>query len=352
MMVLLPRLGTDPIAAKLHANSVAQKLIRVLELPVDIGERSVALGASVGVTLFPKLDTETVEDLVREADTAMYGAKGDSRGTVRFYESTMQQVATRRLQMDHDLRQALSQEGFELYLQGKWSPQGRLVGAELLLRWKHPERGWVSPAEFIPVAEESELIQHLGRWVLDQAALIARVIRADRPDFVVSVNISPKQFKRDEFIQDLRLLVSQAGIPPSALMLEITEGILLQDQLARSVVELSKEGYRFSLDDFGTGYSSLAYLKRLPVHELKIDRTFVRDIEVDADDAALVQAILSIARRFNIQTVAEGVETPAQLDFLSANGCDVLQGYFFDKPQPWRSPTAHREAETAKAHRG
>jgi len=332
MMVLLPRLGADLVTAKLHANAVAQKLIKVLELPVNLGERSVVLGASVGVTLFPKLDQETVEDLVREADTAMYGAKGDSRGSVWFYESTMQQAATHRLQMDHDLRQALSHDGFELYLQGKWSPQGRLVGAELLLRWKHPQRGWISPAEFIPVAEESELIQHIGRWVLEQAAQVARAIRAERPDFVVSVNISPKQFKRDEFMQDLRLFVSEAGIPPGALMLEITEGILLQEQLARHVVALSKEGYRFSLDDFGTGYSSLSYLKRFDIDKLKIDQSFVRDLAEQGSDQAIVTAIIRMAQSLGLRTIAEGVETAEQAQLLQAYGCDEMQGYWYSRP--------------------
>jgi EAL domain-containing protein (putative c-di-GMP-specific phosphodiesterase class I) len=157
---------------------------------------------------------------------------------------------------------------------------------------------------------------------------------------VLSVNISPKQFRHPEFIDDLQRVVAQAGLSPDALVLEITEGVLLQDQLARHVVALSEAGFRFSLDDFGTGYSSLAYLKRLPVHELKIDRAFVRDIEVDTDDAVLVQAILSIARRFRIQTVAEGVENQAQADFLALHGCDSLQGYHFDRPQPW---TAFRD---------
>ncbi len=337
MMVLLPQLGTSLAIARQHAQGVAHKLIQVLEAPLLLEGRPVVVGASVGVTLFPKTDLENAEDLVREADTAMYGAKGDTRGTVRFYEAQMQQAATSRLQLDNDLREALEQDAFELFMQGKWAPGGQLVGGELLLRWKHPVRGWVSPSDFIPVAEESELIQHIGHRVLKEAVHIAATVRRVAPEFVVSVNISPKQFRRDEFIHDLRQLVAQAGLPPEALMLEITEGVLLQEQLARSVVALSEEGYRFSLDDFGTGYSSLAYLKRLPVHELKIDKAFVRDIETDPDDAVLVQAILSIARRFNIQTVAEGIETQAQRDFLATHGCAVLQGYLFDRPQPWRS---------------
>jgi EAL domain-containing protein (putative c-di-GMP-specific phosphodiesterase class I) len=172
--------------------------------------------------------------------------------------------------------------------------------------------------------------------VLEEAMNIAQTVRQRAPDFVVAVNISPKQFRREEFVRDLHALVVGSGLPPEALMLEITEGVLLQEQLARRVVLLSEEGYRFSLDDFGTGYSSLAYLKRLPVHELKIDRAFVRDIETDPEDAALVQAILAIAERFGIHTVAEGIETSAQLDFLAHHGCGAVQGFLLDKPRPWR----------------
>jgi EAL domain-containing protein (putative c-di-GMP-specific phosphodiesterase class I) len=340
MLVLLPNLGSDLASARLHAHGVGHKLLRALELPIEVDGKSLVVGASVGIALFPKTDGETGEDLVREADTAMYGAKSDTRGTVQFYETAMQQLVTQRLQIDHDLRQALAHDHFDLFIQGKWAPAGGLVGGELLLRWNHPQRGWISPAEFVPIAEESELIVPLGRWVLERACAVAKDLRQTRPDFVLSVNISPKQFRHPEFIDDLQRVVAQAGLSPDALVLEITEGVLLQDQLARHVVALSEAGFRFSLDDFGTGYSSLAYLKRLPVHELKIDRAFVRDIEVDTDDAVLVQAILSIARRFRIQTVAEGVENQAQADFLALHGCDSLQGYHFDRPQPW---TAFRD---------
>lgn len=336
MMVLLPQLGTDMKAAQRQAHRVASKLMAALESPLEFDGKSVVVGASVGVTLFPKQPDETAEDLIREADTAMYSAKDENRGTVRFYEPSMRLAATHRLQLDHDLRQAMEERSFELYMQGKWSPDRRLLGGELLLRWKHPVRGWVSPAEFIPVAEESELIQHIGRYVLEEAMHIAQTVRQRAPDFVVAVNISPKQFRREEFVRDLHALVVGSGLPPEALMLEITEGVLLQEQLARRVVLLSEEGYRFSLDDFGTGYSSLAYLKRLPVHELKIDRAFVRDIETDPEDAALVQAILAIAERFGIHTVAEGIETSAQLDFLAHHGCGAVQGFLLDKPRPWR----------------
>lgn len=218
----------------------------------------------------------------------------------------------------------LTRESCSFFIQGKWASGKQLVGGELLVRWRHPVRGWVAPSDFIPVAEESELIQLIGNQVIDLAAQVVKLFRQHKPEFALSINISPKQFGRYEFIEYLNRCLRQQGLPSEALLLEITEGVLLQEQLAKNAIALSEQGYRLSLDDFGTGYSSLAYLKRLPVYELKIDRAFIRDIEVDQDDAALVQAILSIARRFNIQTVAEGVETAAQQRFLAEQGCDLL----------------------------
>lgn len=337
MMILLPRLATEQDLAKLQAHAVARKLLGALNNPIEIEDTTVTVGTSIGITLFPKSAEETVEDLVREADTAMYGAKGRERGSLRFFDGRMHQEIAQRFELERDLRSAVKDNRLAVFLQGKWNRDHELSGAELLLRWQDPVRGWVSPVEFIPLAEESELIQDIGHQVLQQAVQIALRVRRLRPDFVLSVNISPKQFGRQDFVEELRTLTQQAGLPPDALMLEITEGVLLQEELAAIVLTLSEQGFRLSLDDFGTGYSSLAYLKRLPVHELKIDRAFVRDIESDRSDAALVQAILTIADRFDIQTVAEGVETPAQVAFLTAQGCDLLQGFFFDKPQPWEA---------------
>jgi diguanylate cyclase (GGDEF)-like protein/PAS domain S-box-containing protein len=346
MLVLLPELEANLALATAQAHGVALKLLRAFQAPFTLGELVLQAGASIGISLFPKSARETSDDLIREADTAMYGAKADSRGSVRVFEASMQSSVTERLRLDHDLRLAIQRGEFELHVQGKWTPDHRLAGGEALLRWHHPERGWVSPVTFIPAAEESELIQPIGRWVLEQACAMAHEIRALLPDFVLSVNLSPRQFRNPDFAAELRQILAQARLPNHALMLEITEGVLLQAELAQQLVALSQEGFRFSLDDFGTGYSSLAYLKRLPVHELKIDRAFVRDIEHDDNDAALVQAILSIAQRFRIHTVAEGVETPAQAVFLSTHGCELLQGYFYDKPQPWPDFMAQARAVT------
>ena len=347
MMVLLPQLADDLPTAQTRAMAVGDKLLKALETPVTVDEKELTVGASVGVSLFPKSEQETGSDLIREADTAMYGAKGVARGTVHVYEASMQHAVTQRLQFDHDLRQAMVRNEFELFIQGKWAPEGALAGGELLLRWNHPQRGWVSPAEFIPVAEESELIVHIGRWVMQHACASAKALQQALPGFVVSMNVSPKQLRHPGFVKDLQRTVADAGLQPDALILEITEGVLLEEALARQVVHLSEAGFRFSLDDFGTGYSSLAYLKRLPVHELKIDRSFVRDVETDADSAALVLAILSIARRFKIHTVAEGVETQEQADFLKRHGCEWLQGYLLHQPQPWREFLAQQSVGSA-----
>jgi diguanylate cyclase (GGDEF)-like protein/PAS domain S-box-containing protein len=347
MMVLLPQLGEDLATAQARALAVGDKLLKALEAPVEVDEKELTVGASVGISLFPKSAQETGGDLIREADTAMYGAKGQARGSVHLYEASMQYAVTQRLQFDHDLRQATVRDEFELFIQGKWAPDGTLAGGELLLRWNHPQRGWVSPAEFIPVAEESELIVQIGRWVMQRTCAIAHALRGALPGFVVSMNVSPKQLRHPGFAKDLQRTLADAGLPPEALILEITEGVLLEETLARQVVHLSEAGYRFSLDDFGTGYSSLAYLKRLPVHELKIDRTFVRDLDMDSDNAALVLAILSIARRFGIHTVAEGVETQAQADFLVRHGCELMQGFLYHRPQPW--PEFLRERLAARS---
>lgn len=334
LVVLLPELEGDMQAAMQQAQGVAHKLLKALDAPIDVRGIELKAGASIGITLFPKTKDESCDDLLREADTAMYGAKSETRGTVKVYEATMHQTISSRLQLENDLRHALRRDGLELYVQGKWTADRQLVGGEALLRWTHPNRGQVSPAEFVPVAEDSELIVPLGRWVLERACDIVRSIREERPDFVLSVNLSPKQFRATSFVADLRSIVAAAGMTPAALMLEITEGVLLQPELAAQLLSLSDEGYQFSLDDFGTGYSSLAYLKRLPVDELKIDRSFIRDIHTDVNDAALVQAILFIARRFHIKTVAEGVESHKQLTWLASHGCELLQGYLFDQPSP------------------
>ncbi len=334
MLVLLPELADTQDSARDFARAIANKIQGCLDVPLQLNGATLRIGVSIGITLFPKNEVESAEDLIREADTAMYVAKGRSRGKSCLFEPQMHRAVSQRLSLDIDLRHALERSEFYVCIQGKRNGKTELVGGELLLRWLSPARGEVPPNDFIPVAEDSELIVPLGHWVLEEACRIVKKIHAVRADFVLSVNLSPVQIRQPGFASDLRAIVRKAGVKPESLIFEITEGVLLQSELAQQIVALDNEGFRFSIDDFGTGYSSLSYLMRLPVHELKIDRSFVRDIEDDANHAALVQAILSISRRFGIRTVAEGVETQLQAHFLSSSGCDLLQGYFFDKPQP------------------
>jgi diguanylate cyclase (GGDEF)-like protein/PAS domain S-box-containing protein len=334
LMVLLPDLGPGLELAIDAAERVGQKLLATLAQPLVVDGLEYTLGASMGCTVFPKSPRETAEDLVREADTAMYAAKTAGRGTVRRYEHSMQHNVAERLALERDLRHAVEHQQFSYHLQGKWDCAGNLAGAELLLRWTHPLRGAVSPAMFIPVAEESLLILSIGRWVIEQAcALQARWIAEGRP-LPLAINVSPRQFREPGFADDLVAVTRASGVPAALLTLEITEGVLLDEGAAQRLAQLAGLGFRFSIDDFGTGYSSLMYLKKLPVHELKIDRAFVRDLTTDPEDAAIVQAMLAIARKFKLQVVAEGVETQEQADFLRAHDCHLMQGYLFGRPMP------------------
>ena len=340
LMVLLPMLGADMDAAVPGTERLGAKLLQALAQPFVLDGLEYVLGASLGCTLFPKSADESAEDLIREADTAMYAAKAAGRGMLRRYEHAMQRGAAERLALERDLRQALERQEFSYALQGKWrlvpgpdgQPAPQLAGAELLLRWAHPQRGAVSPAVFIPVAEDSTLIVAIGRWVIEQAcSLQARWLAEGRP-LPLAMNVSPRQFREPGFADELLATVRAHRVPPALLTLEITEGVLLDEGVAPRLAQLAGEGFRFSIDDFGTGYSSLMYLKKLPVHELKIDRAFVRDLTSDPEDAAIVSAMLAIARSFRLDVVAEGVETAEQASHLSEQGCGLMQGYLFGRP--------------------
>ncbi len=344
LMVLLPDLGTDAMLAGQGAEQAAQKLLTSLLQPFAVDGLAYTLGASIGCTVFPKNAGENAEDLVREADTAMYVAKAAGRGTHRRYEHSMQRGVAERLALERDLRLALDNGEFHIHLQGKWklppgagaahASQQKLAGAEVLLRWTHPQRGAVSPVDFIPVAEESGLIQAIGRWVIEQACTLQARWQTEGHSLPLAVNVSPRQFREPGFADDLIAITRRHGVAPQLLTLEITEGVLLDEGSAQRLEQIAALGFRFSIDDFGTGYSSLMYLKKLPVHELKIDRAFVRDLTTDPEDAAIVLAMLAIARRFRMEVVAEGVETAEQAEFLRTHDCDLMQGYLFGRPQP------------------
>jgi EAL domain-containing protein (putative c-di-GMP-specific phosphodiesterase class I) len=268
----------------------------------------------------------------------MYQAKAKGRNAICFFDSSMQDVLEKRGQMESALRGALERNEFTLHYQLQIASSGQPIGVEALLRWTHPRLGFVSPAQFIPVAEESSLILPIGLWVLETAcAQLARWQTA--PQFSrlsIAVNVSAIQFREAEFVSRVREVLQQSGIKPELLKLELTESLVLDniEDSIRKMMELKSLGVKFSMDDFGTGYSSLSYLSRLPIDQLKIDQSFVRDITTDQHDAAIVQTIISMALSMGMEVIAEGVETEEQREFLELRGCQAYQGYLFAKPMP------------------
>ena len=338
-VVLLHALASDMETATAAALRIGEQIRSALEVPHLLDERLYSSSASIGITLFPK-KSEGVDDLLREADTAMCLAKKMERNhRLCFFEVAMLTDAQENLALAQDVKVALERGEISAYVQSQVNANATVVGGELLLRWNHPLRGNVSPDCFISVAEESGLILHMGDWVLVQACEVLVRLQATRPELSLSVNVSPRQFLQDDFVERIRTILQQTGAPPTQLILEITETLLVDNQhTIDRMTELVHMGIRFSIDDFGTGYSSLSYLKKLPLFELKIDKSFVQDIPDDADDTAIVQAILAVAQHLKLHVVAEGVETQAQADFLLAHHCNELQGYLFERPmllQSW-----------------
>jgi diguanylate cyclase (GGDEF)-like protein len=335
-VVLLPELAVEAEEAVTDVQLLAEKMRRELGKPYQIDSHELHVTSSVGIALFPYRD-ESPDDILRQADTAMYRAKESGRDAVRFFLPSMQQAADERLQTLNELRRALPRSEFRLFYQPQFNAEHRLCGAEALLRWQHPERGLVAPGEFIGLAEESGLVVEIGDWVLHEALAQLRRWQAAMPRLClgrVAVNVSALQFRQADFVHKVERALGDTGAVPASLTLEMTESILLEDfgETVEKIQALKCLGVRFALDDFGTGYSSLAYLKRLPVDELKIDRSFVRDVMENSNDAALVETIMTMARHIGLEVVAEGVETAAVMDFLSERGCPVFQGYFLGRP--------------------
>ncbi|MFN3543566.1 MAG: EAL domain-containing protein [Thiobacillus sp.] len=333
-VILLPDLAAELGEAGTLAMSVAEKVRHAMETPVVVDDREFVSSASIGITLFPK-NSETVDDLMREADTAMYRAKESGRNALAYFEPTMQAAISERYTLEHALREAVRERHFELHLQSQVNAEGALIGAETLVRWRHPERGMVMPASFIPLAEESGLIVQIGEWVLREACQLIARLDAEGRGLRIAVNVSPRQFHQADFVQRVRDILAATGADPTYLTLEITENLLVEhaSEAVARMTELATLGLRFALDDFGTGYSSLAYLKRLPLSEVKIDKSFVQDTPNDPNDVALVETILSMARHLHLEVVAEGVENAEQLEFLRHQGCERFQGYHFQRPQ-------------------
>ena len=334
-VLLLNDLAPDMENAGRVALLAGDQVRTALEAPYSIETHSYSSTASIGITLFPK-HAEGVEDLLREADTAMYRAKDLGRNRICFYEAAMQADVQERMALEQDLKKAMAAGELAAYLQPQVAPDATLLGGELLMRWSHPVRGNVPPSRFIPVAESSGLILRMGDWMLQQACEALAQMQSAQRLVSLSVNVSQRQFRQDDFVERVRAMLELTGAPAEHLILEVTESLLIEDldhTIAR-MTELVHMGVRFSIDDFGTGYSSLAYLKRLPLYELKIDRSFVQDTPDDPNDTAIVQSILSMAGHLGLRVVAEGVETRAQADFLTASRCDCLQGYLFGRPEP------------------
>ncbi|MCF7202892.1 sensor domain-containing protein [Pseudomonas oligotrophica] len=340
-VVLLTGLEGRRAEVILHVRSVAEKLRQLLAEPMLFDGQQLRVTPSIGIALIPD-HGDSPADLLKRADIALYRAKDAGRNAIQIFHSSMQDAASTRLRLEQDLRQALARDEFELHLQPQVDARdGRIIGAEALLRWRHPEQGMQSPASFIAVLEESGLIIEVGDWVIEQACRIAACLHAeglvDPAAFSLSVNISPRQFRQQDFVERVARALGRSELPQQAITLEITEGIVIQnlDDTIAKMRRLRQLGVRFAMDDFGTGYSSLTYLKRLPVDELKIDQSFVRDALVDGNDAQIIRAIVSMADGLNLSVVAEGVEQPAQLKMLQRQGCHRYQGYLFSKPLPF-----------------
>jgi EAL domain-containing protein (putative c-di-GMP-specific phosphodiesterase class I) len=279
-----------------------------------------------------------MDELFKHADIAMYQAKKSGRNTLRFFDPAMQETINARVALEGELRKALEQQQFQLYYQAQVDSSHRALGVEALIRWIHPEKGMVSPAQFIPLAEETGLILPIGRWVLETACAQIKTWQQSElsNDFVLAVNVSAKQFRQADFVAQVQDAVRRHAIDPTLLKLELTESLLLEniEDTIETMRALKETGVQFSLDDFGTGYSSLQYLKRLPLNQLKIDQSFVRDIAVDSSDKAIVRTIIAMARGLNLEVIAEGVETEEQRQLLLEKGCAHFQGYLFSKPVP------------------
>jgi diguanylate cyclase (GGDEF)-like protein len=333
--ILLANLSREETDAAHFAYRVAEKIRHTLAIPFCFPEGEIDSGISIGVTLLRGGEV-SLHDVLREADTALYCAKESGRNCVRVFEKSMQHAVEARFNLSGELKQAFEHRHLTLFYQPQVDAQGRLIGMEALLRWPHPKHGMISPAVFIPVAEDANLILPIGHWVLHQACLFLARISRGRQALRMSVNVSPKQFRQADFVAQVQQALADSGISPECLTLELTEGIVVED-IEGTIVkmrELKMLGMRLSIDDFGTGYSSLTYLKRLPVDELKIDRSFIQDLCSDSSDATLVEAILSVCRHLRVSAVAEGVETEGQLQFLRARHCDTYQGYYFGTPLP------------------
>jgi PAS domain S-box-containing protein len=336
-VLLLEGLGEHPLEAATRAEIIGSKILAALNQPYQLDVHEYRNSPSIGIALFNGYEHK-LEDLLKHADIAMYDAKKAGRNALRFFDPLMQETINIKADMERDLHNAIAQQQLHLYYQVQVDSRGRPWGAEALIRWIHPERGIVAPIHFIPLAEETELILPIGLWVLKTACAQLKAWEASplTRELTLSINVSAKQFNQPEFVTQVQTIIQRYAITPQLLKLELTESILV-DNITRIIATmnaLERISIRFSLDDFGTGYSSLQYLKKLPLYQLKIDQSFIRDIAIDSSDEAIVLTIISMAYSLSLAVIAEGVETEEQRQILLDNGCTHFQGYLFGKPVP------------------
>jgi len=342
-MDTVARLGGDEFAFIINkiddvenAVGFAQRLNTLLKTPITVNGNNINMGSSIGITLYPD-DASNSDELLRNADIAMYQAKDDGRNTIRFFTREMNAKLQENKEILTDLGESLTQEHFELYYQPLFTIGHKtLVGAEALIRWNHPEKGMIPPDQFISIAEKSGLINELGDWVLAQACREIKAFnKAGILPMKVAINISPVQFRRKDFVQHMLKIIAQHKVSANCIELEITEGAVMDDvdQAIATMQALHDAGFQLAMDDFGTGYSSLSYLKRFPIQKVKIDRSFISDLEND-DSKSITTAIIQMSHSLGLHVLAEGVETQEQLQYLQGEQCDYVQGYFTGRPIP------------------
>lgn len=339
-VVILSDIGKELESATKNALRVAEKIRNSLGEKHYLNGKEINSTPSIGIVTFSSQDNVSADDLLRFADTAMYRAKKDGRNQIRFFSPEMQNRVDEQLHLEKALRKALDKEEFSLNFQPIFDDNNEIISAEALLRWEHPKKGNISPAEFIPVAEETGMILPLGEWVLREACKTLKFWEVGDPEnggfFLprIAINVSPKQFRQSNFVSQVKKTLEEFLLDPSRPEIELTEGVVIADvdDTIRKMHALKSLGISISIDDFGTGYSSLAYLIKLPIDVLKIDQSFVRDITSDNNNSVIVETIISMAQHLKMNVIAEGVETEAQLKHLSIQGCRIFQGYLFSKP--------------------
>lgn len=336
-VIMLDGIGNKLSEAAIQTETIGEKILATFNQPYQLAGYEHKSTPSIGVTLFSHHDN-TIEELLKQADIAMYQAKAAGRNTLRFFDPSMQLSITARANMEDDLHQGLQEKQFQLYYQPQVNNDGRITGVEALVRWQHSRRGIVSPSEFIPLAEETGLILPLGQWVLETACeqLAKWATKEETAHLTISVNVSVRQFQQTHFVNQVLAALNCFAANPHRLKLELTESTLLSnvEDIITKMTVLKEKGVAFSLDDFGTGYSSLYYLKLLPLDQLKIDQSFVRNILIDANDAAIAKMVIALANSMGLAVIAEGVENVEQKHFLASLGCYDFQGYLFSKPVP------------------